>query len=156
MYHHLHVHTLPYPPLPIPLPFSVLIYLPCKISTLYSVSPSPGSDISMQTQLVSICTHSLFVCVCELVCTISLDARDLELRFANKRATSLPGDGETKYTFFWLRTKNNIHRQGPFTQLHILLFFIDSFIITATQGANSFQINLRFSLTVHIVSQFHG
>ena len=40
-----------------------------------SVSPSPGSDVSMQTQLVrALC---LFV--------ISIGARDLELLFANKR-----------------------------------------------------------------------
>ena len=42
---------------------------------LYSVWPSPSSDVS-----------------------ISLGTGDLELHFANKRATSLPGDGETEYT----------------------------------------------------------
>ena len=31
--------------------------------------------------------------------SISLGARDLELRFANKRATSLPRDDETEYMF---------------------------------------------------------
>ena len=34
---------------------------------------SPGSDVSMQTQLVSVCTHSLFLCAHEPVCAISLD-----------------------------------------------------------------------------------
>ena len=34
------------------------------------------------------------------MCAISLGARDLALCFANKRATSLPGDGEMEYTDF--------------------------------------------------------
>ena len=55
-----------------------------SVNWIYSVSPSPGSDVSMQMQLVSVYTHSCFVC-------------DLELRFANKRAKSLPGDSETEY-----------------------------------------------------------
>ena len=32
------------------------------------------------------------------MCAISLGASDLELCFANKRATSLPGDDEMEYT----------------------------------------------------------
>ena len=32
---------------------------------------------------------------------ISLGAGDLELRFANIRATSLPGDDETEYNMFY-------------------------------------------------------
>ena len=64
--------------------------------TVYSVSPSPGNDVSTQAQLVSVCIHSLFLYVRELVCTISLGAHDLGLRFANKLATSLPGDGEAE------------------------------------------------------------
>ena len=42
--------------------------------------------------------HLLVLCACELVCVISLGAPNLELRFANKRATSLPGDGEREYS----------------------------------------------------------
>ena len=37
------------------------------------------------------------MCAGEPVCTISLAAHYLELRFANKRATSLPGDDEMEY-----------------------------------------------------------
>ena len=33
------------------------------------------------------------------MCTVSLGARNLDLRFGNKRATSLPGDGETEYSY---------------------------------------------------------
>ena len=44
---------------------------------LYSISSSPGSDISTQTQLVCACTHTLFLCA----------------RFH----MSLPGDSETEY-----------------------------------------------------------
>ena len=65
---------------------------------LYSVSLSPSSDVSTQAQLVSACTHSLFLCVLEPVCAISLSERDLELHFANKCATSLPGDDEMEYS----------------------------------------------------------
>ena len=54
----------------------------------YIVSSSPGSDVSTQMQVLSACTHSVFVCV------ISLGAHDLELRFTKKRATSLLGDDE--------------------------------------------------------------
>ena len=39
----------------------------------------------------------MFLCASNPVCAISLGARNLELRLANKRATSLPGDGETEY-----------------------------------------------------------
>ena len=35
---------------------------------------------------------------------ISLCAGDLELRFANKRVTSLPGEGETEYNCKRLQT----------------------------------------------------
>ena len=53
----------------------------CQTKILYSVSlSSSGSDhgdVSTQAQLLSV--------------------RNLELLFANKRATSLPGDGETEY-----------------------------------------------------------
>ena len=55
-------------------------------------SSSPGSDVSMQAQLVSVCTHSFFLCAREPVCTISLAAHDLQLRF-----TSQSEDGETEY-----------------------------------------------------------
>ena len=65
---------------------------------LYSVSLSYGSDVSTQTQLLSVCTHSLFLCARELVCAISLGAHDLALHLANKRATSLPEDSETEYS----------------------------------------------------------
>ena len=67
---------------------------------LYSVSLSPGSDVSTQVQLVSMCTLSLFLWDPEPVCAISLGASDLELRFANKRTTSLPGDDETLLFYF--------------------------------------------------------
>ena len=65
------------------------------VNQLYSVSSSSGSDLRTQTQLVSACTHSSFLCAREPVCAISLGASNLELRFANKHATSLPGDDET-------------------------------------------------------------
>ena len=68
------------------------------VNFLPSVSSSPGSDVGTQTQLVSACTHSLFLHAREPVCEISLGAHGLELHFANKRATSLPGDGETEYS----------------------------------------------------------
>ena len=55
------------------------------------------TDVSTQTQLVSMCIHTLFLCARELVCAISLGAHDLELHLANKRATSLPEDGEPEY-----------------------------------------------------------
>ena len=70
---------------------------------LYSVSPSPGSDVSMQMQLASTCTHSLFLHAYKPLCAIPLAAHDLELRLANKRATSQPGDGETEYSCFSFR-----------------------------------------------------
>ena len=50
---------------------------------LYSVSPSPGSDVSMQAQLVGACTHSLFLCVHKSVCAIAPGAPNLELHFTN-------------------------------------------------------------------------
>ena len=59
-----------------------------KVVVLYSVSPSPGSDVSTQAQIVSTCTHSLFLCAREPVCAVSLSAPELELRFANKRTLS--------------------------------------------------------------------
>ena len=62
-------------------------------TNLYFVSSSPGSDVSTQKQLVSACTQ-----ICFNVRTISLGARDLELRLAYKRAMSLPGDSEAEYT----------------------------------------------------------
>ena len=64
-------------------------------SFIYSVSPSPDSDVSTQTQLLIACTHSLFAR--ESVCVISLGAPDLELHLTKKRDASLPGDGETEY-----------------------------------------------------------
>ena len=64
---------------------------------LFSVSLSSGSDVSTQTQLLSVCTHSLFVRAREPVCDTSLGARDLALRLANKRTTSLPENSDTKY-----------------------------------------------------------
>ena len=49
--------------------------------------------LSRHLQLViSVCTAQ------KPVCAISLGAHDLELPFANKHATSLPGDGETEYS----------------------------------------------------------
>ena len=54
---------------------------------VYSILPSPGSDVSEQAQLVSACTHSLFLCARNPLCKISLAAWYLELRFAiTKRA----------------------------------------------------------------------
>ena len=49
----------------------------------------------MQMQVVSTCTHSLFLCAREPVCAISLSVHDLEMLLVNKRATSLPGDVES-------------------------------------------------------------
>ena len=63
------------------------IYTPFLKSILYSVSASPGCDVSTHAQLISLCTHSLFLSVREPGCAISLAARHLELRFANKHAT---------------------------------------------------------------------
>ena len=48
-------------------------------------------------QLLSVCTHSLFLCAHEPVCAILLGARDLALCLVNYRTTSLPGGGETEY-----------------------------------------------------------
>ena len=39
----------------------------------------PGSDVNMQVQLVTACTHSLLLCKPEPVCAISLGAHDLAL-----------------------------------------------------------------------------
>ena len=64
---------------------------------LYSGSPSSGSDVSTQAQLLSVYTHSLFLRARKLVCAISLGAHDLALRLANKRTTSLPEDSEPEY-----------------------------------------------------------
>ena len=66
--------------------------------TIYSVSLSRGSDISMQAQLVKR-VHTLCFCVRPSRCVqFHLDgACDFELPFANKLATSLPGDGDTEY-----------------------------------------------------------
>ena len=64
---------------------------------IYSVSPSSGSDF------LSACTHSLFLRAPEPVCAISLDVRDLALRWANKRITSLPEDSDTKYSSYCLQ-----------------------------------------------------
>ena len=44
------------------------------IPLLYFCSPSSGSDVSMQMQLLSACTHSLFLRAQEPVCAISLGA----------------------------------------------------------------------------------
>ena len=63
---------------------------------LYSVSLSSGSDVSTQMQLLSVCTHSLFLRARKPVCAISLGAHDLALRLANKCTTSLPEDSETE------------------------------------------------------------
>ena len=57
----------------------------------YSISPSPGSDVITQAQLVSACTHFVFVCA------ISLGAHGLDLRFANKHAMPLLRGRETEY-----------------------------------------------------------
>ena len=73
------------------------IYSPGSCGVLYSGSLSSGSDVSTQTQLLSACTHSLFLRAREPVCAISLGARDLALRWANKRTMSLPEDGEPEY-----------------------------------------------------------
>ena len=71
-------------------------WLPYRIS-LYSCSPSPGSDVSTETQLLSECTHSLFLRAREPVCAVSLGARDLALHLANTELTPLPEDGEQEY-----------------------------------------------------------
>ena len=59
---------------------------------------------STQTQLLSVCTHSLFLCACESVCPISLGSRNLELYFANTHSMSLPvpGDVETVGVYMYL------------------------------------------------------
>ena len=81
----------------------------CTCSLLYSISLPPGSDVSTQTQLVS------------ALCTKPSDlAMDLELRFPNKRATSLLGGKETEYStrdsyilrvvlFYWTRFVKTRH-----------------------------------------------
>ena len=45
------------------------------LTGVYSASPSPGSDVSTQAQLVSAWTHSLIMSAREPVCAISLGAR---------------------------------------------------------------------------------
>ena len=57
------------------------------------------SDVTTQTQLLSVCTHSLFLHAREPVCAISLGT-DLALHLANKRTTSLPEDSDTEYRLF--------------------------------------------------------
>ena len=71
-------------------------FLEMEHALLYSVSPSPGSDVSTQVQLVSACTHYLF-CVRVSQCARFHLSHDLEQHFANNHATSLPGDGKTEY-----------------------------------------------------------
>ena len=61
-----------------------------KIWFYTPISPSPGSDLSTQTQLISAYSHTLFWGAREPVCAISPGARDLEI-LANKRATSQLG-----------------------------------------------------------------
>ena len=64
------------------------------------VSSSPGSDVNTLLQIVSACTYTCF-CMHASRCAPSEIARtgscDLQLRFAHKRATSLPGNDETEY-----------------------------------------------------------
>ena len=51
--------------------------------------------------------HTLFVYVyAQSVCAISLGVGDLELRFANKYAMSLPGDGKTEYSELSIQIMN--------------------------------------------------
>ena len=64
-----------------------LYSFPEKHTILRLGSPSPGCDVSTHAQLISLCTHSLFLSAREPGCAISLAARHLELRFANKHAT---------------------------------------------------------------------
>ena len=59
--------------------------------------------------LKSACTHSLFFRAREPVCAISLGARDLSLRLANKRTASLPENGELEY-----RQTNNLFEMSQF------------------------------------------
>ena len=114
---------------------------------LCSVSPSPGSDISMQTQPVSVCTHFLFLCACEQVCTIPLGAR-FRTTICNKRATSLPGDGEKEYNFWPTSSvksgavshdnKSYINQQQSW--IHILLggvFLVDMLKSMSTRNTNT-------------------
>ena len=61
--------------------YGILITILCFTSSLQW-------RISTQTQLVSVCTHSLFLCGGEPACAMSLGAGNLALRLANKRATS--------------------------------------------------------------------
>ena len=65
--------------------------------------------------------HTFFV----FVCAISLGACDLELRFVNKRATSLPGDDEVEYILstciivISLGTKHPSQNTCIASQLHV-------------------------------------
>ena len=53
------------------------------------MTPPHGSDVSIQAQFVSACTHFLSLCVLEpVMCMISLGVRDLEM---------LPVGRETEY-----------------------------------------------------------
>ena len=54
--------------------------------------------MAINQQEIDMSTYCLFLCARKPVCEISLGAHDLELRFSNERATSLPGDGETEYS----------------------------------------------------------
>ena len=87
-------------------------------SSLYSSSLSSGSDVSTQTQLLSVYTHSLFLREREPVCAIFLGARDLALHLANKRTTSLPVDGELEYIVQRCQVKDHISR-GISKSVHI-------------------------------------
>ena len=59
--------------------------------SIYSVSPSPGSDLKHAGTACN-CVHTLFVFVC-----VRGRCSFFQLLFANKCATSLPGDGVTVY-----------------------------------------------------------
>ena len=66
---------------------NVLLVVP-----LHFVTPSPGSDVSTQAQLVSVCAHTLRFCVRASQCTrFHLGAHDLALRFAMYKLASMPG-----------------------------------------------------------------
>ena len=109
---------------------------------LTSVTFPPGCDISMKVQLVS--THSLFLCAHKMLSAISLDVRDLALRFAKKHAMSLPGGREMEYsakvlqdaTNTTLRSRNFVKERGvcialkPKKWSYLIIFFCYTWIST--------------------------
>ena len=78
---------------------------------LYSISPSPGRDVSTQAQLVSASAHFLFLCARAGVYDFTW-CTQFNSRFTHKHGMSLPEDGkmETRHNFKFQREKLDFDR----------------------------------------------